>query len=159
MRNILFLILSLLVVLAMAGCNPGEQQAAASAENAAEGKGGEETSDNGKSAPSELAAEIKVEVANIQEGIAMFRSLVKDFKRQIESNEEAPALQTSLKITAVWNAIKEEVKGTHPEVHVTIDEHVGLLAAKVQEKPLDTSALVDLDYQLYQELRKLSAEN
>ncbi|WP_199624587.1 hypothetical protein [Paenibacillus alkalitolerans] len=149
--KLISLCLCIVLTIIMAGCGAGEPQSVAAAQSDSQNADTQQAEDNG--AP---AAPIEVEVAGVEEGVELLRTFVKDFKKQLESDDREKASETSLKMAAVWNAIQADISGTNPEVHNAVADRLSQLTEKVQEKNWDVQAMIELDYELYQELRKIS---
>lgn len=101
---------------------------------------------------------IEVEVASYGEGVEMFRTLVKDLKKQVEAEEKEAAAETAGKLAGVWKAIEAEAKGVDATAHETITATLDRIAGHIHGGSWDRQTLIDLDYQLYQESRKLKAK-
>lgn len=138
----------LAAALFLTGCGSSDQASTTSEQGVAEA--------TATGSPGKQITAAQVEVGDFASGVEMLRSLVKDLKQQSEAGLIADAQTTFSQMLGVWAAIEADIREEKPDVHQVAGSMMAELQQLLQSNEPDVQAVVQLDYQLYQELRKLA---
>ncbi|MFC5703303.1 hypothetical protein ACFPVX_18610 [Cohnella faecalis] len=96
------------------------------------------------------------EAERLKKSIEQIRSLVKDLKQQTESNDAAKIKDVSSQIAQAWEAMKADVDASYPDMTDFVQEKIGKLNELQAAETIDSKAMLQLDYELYQAFRQLA---
>lgn len=135
----LFMISSLGVVLAFAGCSTQKtEQAATAAQNQTK---------------QEASAE-KQKTLTIQEGTNNMKEVIKQMKAELNNKEEDKAIKTSEGLEGNWKIFEDNVKEKYFTLYEKVEDPLHTITAAVKVKPLDVNvmnaAIENLNKQLEQ---------
>lgn len=96
------------------------------------------------------------EASSLKEPIEHIRSLVKDLKQHADNNDADKMKAISTQIAQDWEAMKGDVQSSYPDMVDFLQEKMTKLDELQSADPIDSAAILQLDYELYQALRQLA---
>lgn len=92
----------------------------------------------------------------LKTSIEQIRGLVKDLKQHAENNDTAKIVDVSSRIVQDWDEMKADVTASYPDMVEFLQEKINKLSALQAVETIDTKAVIQLDYELYQAFRQLA---
>jgi DNA polymerase III gamma/tau subunit len=108
--------------------------------------------DNGEN----KAAASGPEVERLKKAIEDIRGLVKDLKQHAENDDAEKMKEVSSQIVQDWDAMKADVDASYPDMTDFLQEKIVKLNELLTAETIDSQAMLQLDYELYQAFRQLA---
>ncbi|MDQ8738890.1 hypothetical protein [Paenibacillus sp. LHD-38] len=92
----------------------------------------------------------------LKTSIEHIRGLVKDLKQHAENNDTSKIVDVSSRIVQDWDGMKADVTASYPDMVDFLQEKINKLNELQAVETIDTKAVIQLDYELYQAFRQLA---
>jgi hypothetical protein len=92
----------------------------------------------------------------LKTSIERIRVLVKDLKQHAENGDAKNISDVSSLIAQDWDAMKADVTASYPDMVDFLQEKIDMLNDLQTDEAIDTKAVIQVDYELYQALRQLA---
>jgi len=96
------------------------------------------------------------EVERLKKSIEEIRGLVKDLKQHAENDDAEKMKEVSSQIVQDWDAMKADVDASFPDMTDFLQEKIVKLNELQSAETIDSQAMLQLDYELYQSFRQLA---
>ncbi|WP_239617991.1 hypothetical protein [Cohnella mopanensis] len=100
--------------------------------------------------------EKKPETSALKKPIEQIRSHVKDLKQHAEDDDADKMKDVISQIAQDWEAMKADVEASYPDMVDFLQEKIVKLNELQSAETIDSKAILQLDYELYQALRQLA---
>jgi hypothetical protein len=100
--------------------------------------------------------ENRPEAGALKKPVEQIRSLVKELKQHAENEDAEKIKDISAQIVQGWADMKGDVNASYPEMTEFLQEKIDSLNELHSAESLDSEALLQLDYELYQAFRQLA---
>ncbi|QMV42373.1 hypothetical protein [Cohnella cholangitidis] len=96
------------------------------------------------------------EAERLKKSIEGIRGLVKDLKQHAENEDAEKMKEVSSQIVQDWEAMKADVDASFPDMTDFLQEKIVKLNELQAAETIDSQAMLQLDYELYQSFRQLA---